>query len=59
MVQPALTKVFGEALVEIAKENEKVVGVTAAMPDGTGLNILRRKYSPIDFLMLALPSNMP
>lgn len=40
---PALTKVFGEALVEIAKENEKVVGVTAAMPDGTGLNILQKE----------------
>lgn len=40
---PALTKVFGEALVEIAKANEKVVGVTAAMPDGTGLNILQKE----------------
>ncbi|MCL5267758.1 MAG: 1-deoxy-D-xylulose-5-phosphate synthase [Bacteroidetes bacterium] len=41
---PALTKVFGEALVEIARENEKVVGVTAAMPDGTGLNILQKEF---------------
>ncbi len=40
---PALTKVFGEALVEIAKQNKKVVGVTAAMPDGTGLNILQKE----------------
>ncbi len=40
---PALTKVFGEALVEVAKKNKKVVGVTAAMPDGTGLNILQRE----------------
>ena len=40
---PALTKVFGEALVEIAKKNDKVVGVTAAMPDGTGLNILQKE----------------
>lgn len=40
---PALTKVFGEALLEIAKTNEKVVGVTAAMPDGTGLNILQKE----------------
>ncbi|MFZ1081180.1 MAG: 1-deoxy-D-xylulose-5-phosphate synthase [Candidatus Kryptoniota bacterium] len=40
---PALTKVFGEALVEIARKNKKVVGVTAAMPDGTGLNILQKE----------------
>ncbi len=40
---PALTKVFGEALVEIAKKNKKVIGVTAAMPDGTGLNILQKE----------------
>lgn len=38
-----LTRVFGEALVEVAKKNEKVVGVTAAMPDGTGLNILQKE----------------
>ncbi len=41
--QPAYTKIFGEALVEICKENEKVVGITAAMPDGTGLDILQKE----------------
>lgn len=40
---PSYTKIFGEALVEIAKMNEKVVGITAAMPDGTGLDLLQRK----------------
>lgn len=39
---PAYTKIFGDALVEICKENEKVVGITAAMPDGTGLDILQK-----------------
>ncbi|MCX8057778.1 MAG: 1-deoxy-D-xylulose-5-phosphate synthase [Ignavibacteria bacterium] len=39
---PSYTKIFGEALVEIAKTNEKVVGITAAMPDGTGLDILQK-----------------
>jgi 1-deoxy-D-xylulose-5-phosphate synthase len=38
---PAYTKIFGEALVEICRQNPKVVGITAAMPDGTGLNILQ------------------
>lgn len=40
---PSYTKIFGEALVEIARMNEKVVGITAAMPDGTGLDILQRE----------------
>lgn len=40
---PSYTKIFGEALVEIAKMNDKVVGITAAMPDGTGLDILQRE----------------
>jgi 1-deoxy-D-xylulose-5-phosphate synthase len=39
---PAYTKIFGEALVEICKQNERVVGITAAMPDGTGLDILQK-----------------
>jgi 1-deoxy-D-xylulose-5-phosphate synthase len=37
------TQIFGEALVEIVKENPKVVGITAAMPDGTGLNLLQKE----------------
>ncbi|MDP4175573.1 MAG: 1-deoxy-D-xylulose-5-phosphate synthase [Bacteroidota bacterium] len=37
------TKIFGEALVEVVKENPRVVGVTAAMGDGTGLNILQKQ----------------
>jgi len=40
---PAFTKIFGEALVEICKQNEKVIGITAAMPDGTGLDILQKE----------------
>ena len=39
---PSYTKIFGEALVHIMKENDKVVGITAAMPDGTGLDIVQR-----------------
>ena len=40
---PAYTKIFGNALVEIIEKNPKVVGITAAMPDGTGLDILKEK----------------
>lgn len=39
----AYTKIFGNALVEIIEKNPKVVGITAAMPDGTGLDILKEK----------------
>ena len=35
--KPAYTDIFGKALVEICKQNPKVVGITAAMSDGTGL----------------------
>jgi len=38
---PSYTRIFGEALVEIVKENPNVVGITGAMPDGTGLDILK------------------
>ncbi|MFO7525516.1 MAG: 1-deoxy-D-xylulose-5-phosphate synthase [Ignavibacteriaceae bacterium] len=37
------TKIFGDALVQIVKENPKVVGITGAMPDGTGLDILQKE----------------
>ncbi len=41
------TKIFGQALVEIVKNNPKVIGITGAMPDGTGL----------DYLQKAVPKN--
>ena len=34
---PSYTEVFGEALVELAGKDERIVAVTAAMPEGTGL----------------------
>jgi 1-deoxy-D-xylulose-5-phosphate synthase len=41
---PSYSKVFGETLCRIAAENPKVVAVTAAMTDGTGLEAFSRKY---------------
>ena len=41
---PAYTKIFGNALKEIVKDNPSVVGITGAMPDGTGLDILQKSY---------------
>jgi len=40
---PSYTKIFGTALSQIVKSNSKVVGITAAMPDGTGLDILQKE----------------
>lgn len=41
---PSFTKVFAEALIYLAERDDKVVGVTAAMLDGTGLNLFQAKF---------------
>jgi 1-deoxy-D-xylulose-5-phosphate synthase len=41
-VVPQYTTVFGEALVEEARRDERVLGITAAMNSGTGLNLLQK-----------------
>ncbi|HDR06383.1 MAG TPA: 1-deoxy-D-xylulose-5-phosphate synthase [Candidatus Coatesbacteria bacterium] len=38
--EPTYTEVFGCTLTELAARDRRVVGITAAMPDGTGLDIL-------------------
>jgi 1-deoxy-D-xylulose-5-phosphate synthase len=40
---PGYSKVFGETLTKIAENNPKVVGITAAMATGTGLDILQKR----------------
>ncbi len=40
----ASTAIFAETLVELADNDEKVVGVTAAMPSGTGMSAAMAKY---------------
>jgi 1-deoxy-D-xylulose-5-phosphate synthase len=39
---PAYTQVFGEALLRECRRDDRVIGITAAMNSGTGLNILQR-----------------
>ena len=41
---PAYTKVFAQALIDEAAKDEKIVAVTAAMPDGTGLNLFAERF---------------
>jgi len=38
------TQIYTEALLHLASKNEKIVGVTAAMPSGTGLSELIERY---------------
>ncbi|MDA9065644.1 1-deoxy-D-xylulose-5-phosphate synthase [Candidatus Pelagibacter sp.] len=41
---PAYTKVFANTLVKHAERDSKIVGVTAAMPGGTGMDIFAREF---------------
>ncbi|WP_413439984.1 1-deoxy-D-xylulose-5-phosphate synthase [Synechococcus sp. MIT S1220] len=39
---PSYSKVFGQTLVKLCEQNSKVVGITAAMATGTGLDLLQK-----------------
>jgi len=41
---PSYTKVFGESLVKEATKDDKIVGITAAMPGGTGIDIFTKAF---------------
>jgi len=41
---PSYTQVFGETLVKLGASDPKVVAITAAMPDGTGLTPFSKKF---------------
>lgn len=41
--RPALTSVFGKALLELARADRRIVGITGAMPSGCGLNIVEKE----------------
>jgi 1-deoxy-D-xylulose-5-phosphate synthase len=41
---PSYTRVFADSLVAEAKKDPKIVAITAAMPDGTGLDIFGREF---------------
>lgn len=41
---PKFQDVFGETIVELARENPKIVGVTAAMPSGTSMSKLQKAF---------------
>jgi 1-deoxy-D-xylulose-5-phosphate synthase len=41
---PAYTAVFGETMCELMSKDEKIVALTAAMPDGTGIDKVLEKF---------------
>ncbi|MCY4302851.1 MAG: 1-deoxy-D-xylulose-5-phosphate synthase [Aestuariivita sp.] len=41
---PSYTRVFAESLIKEAETNDKICAVTAAMPDGTGLNLFAERF---------------
>jgi 1-deoxy-D-xylulose-5-phosphate synthase len=41
---PSYTKVFGDALARLAQDDPNIVGITAAMPGGTGLDIFAKAH---------------
>ncbi len=41
---PAYQKVFGQTLVKLGETDEKIIGVTAAMPSGTSIDLFEKAY---------------
>ncbi len=41
---PSYTKVFAETLIKHAQQDTKIIGITGAMPSGTGLNLFEKKF---------------
>jgi len=41
---PSYTKVFAQSLIREAEEDQQIVAVTAAMPDGTGLDLFGKRF---------------
>jgi 1-deoxy-D-xylulose-5-phosphate synthase len=41
---PSYTKIFAETLVKHAEKDTKIIGITGAMPDGTGMDIFEKSF---------------
>ena len=41
---PSYTQVFAETLIKHAEQDTKIIGITGAMPSGTGLNLFQKKF---------------
>tara|TARA_Y100001970_G_C14236697_1_gene862274 strand:+ start:699 stop:2609 length:1911 start_codon:yes stop_codon:yes gene_type:complete len=43
-IVPSYTKVFANSLIKHAEKDSKIVGITAAMPGGTGMDLFAKKF---------------
>ncbi len=41
---PSYTKVFADTLIKHAEQDTKIVGITGAMPSGTGINLFEKRF---------------
>ncbi|HEY4940400.1 MAG TPA: 1-deoxy-D-xylulose-5-phosphate synthase [Rhizomicrobium sp.] len=41
---PSYQKVFGESLIAEAKKDSRIIGITAAMPSGTGIDLFQKEF---------------
>ena len=41
---PSYTKVFAQSLIQEARKDKRIVGITAAMPDGTGMDLFGKEF---------------
>ena len=41
---PSYTKIFAETLIKHAEKDTKIIGITGAMPSGTGLNLFEKRF---------------
>lgn len=56
--RPTFTQVFSDTIVSLARQDQKIAAITAAMPSGTGLDAFAEKY-PDRFLTSVSPNSMP
>jgi len=42
--RPTYSKIFGEALLRLARQDQRIIAITAAMPEGTGLSCFAREF---------------
>jgi 1-deoxy-D-xylulose-5-phosphate synthase len=46
---PSYTKVFGESLIAVGRKDDRIVGVTAAMGSGTGIDLFKKEFPKRSF----------
>ena len=49
VLPPSYTEVFGKTMCELMKKDEKIIALTAAMPDGTGIDHVLKEFPERSF----------